>query len=110
VGVGDPLFRFDLLLGVGLGEGVGETFFRFEETLADGVGVALLDERVRCLREELGVGSGSKAFLIFVSTDSSAECAVVAANKSAPNTRQQIILFRAIDIVGCFCETPVTGV
>ena len=57
---------------------MGEAFFRFEDAVGDGdgVGVALFDERFRCLRDELGVGSGSSAFLIFVPSDSSAGRAV----------------------------------
>ncbi len=89
VGVGDVFLRFDLLL-VGLGDGVGEAFF------------------FRCLR--VGVGAGSKTFLIFVPNDSSAASAAEAPNKSAPSKKQRIIVLRAIDVVGRFCETPVTGV
>lgn len=65
VGVGVPLFRFDLLLGDGVGEGLGEAFFRFGELSGGGVGVAFF---FLCLR--LGVGEGPKAFLIFVPNDS----------------------------------------
>jgi hypothetical protein len=56
-------------LSVGLGDGVGEALFGFGEAVGNGVGVAFF---LRCLRDELGVGSGSKAFLIFVPNDSSA--------------------------------------
>ena len=59
--------RFDLLFGVG--DGVGEAFFDFGEAVGVGVGVGFF---FRCLRDELGVGSGSKVFLIFVPNDSSA--------------------------------------
>ena len=59
--------RFDLLFGVGDGDGLGEAFFRFGEVSGDGVGVGFF---FRCLR--VGVGDGSKTFLIFVPTDSSA--------------------------------------
>jgi hypothetical protein len=65
--------RFDLLLGVGLGDAVGETFFFFGEAAGDGVGVAFF---FRCLRPGVGVGAGAKAFLIFVPNDSSAASAV----------------------------------
>lgn len=76
VGVGDAFLRFDLLL-VGLGDGVGEAFFCLGEAAGDGVGVAFF---FRCLR--LGVGDGSKTFLIFVPNDSSARTAVwIAPNK-----------------------------
>ena len=57
--------RFDLFFGVG--DGVGEAFFDFGEAVGVGVGVVFF---FRCLRDELGVGSGSKAFLIFVPDDS----------------------------------------
>ena len=65
MGVGDPFLRLDLLLDVGLGDGVGEAFFCFGELSGAGVGV---DFFFRCLR--LGVGDGSKTFLIFVPKDS----------------------------------------
>ena len=66
VGVGDAFLRFDLPLGVGLGDGLGEAFFCFGEGVGDGVGVVFF---FLCLR--LGVGDGSKTFLIFVPNDSS---------------------------------------
>ena len=53
--------------GVAVGDGLGEAFFRFGEVSGDGVGVGFF---FRCLR--VGVGDGSKAFLIFVPSDSSA--------------------------------------
>ena len=65
MGVGDAFLRFDLLLGVAVGDGLVEAFFRFGEASGDGVGVAFF---FRCLR--VGVGDGSKAFLIFVPSDS----------------------------------------
>jgi hypothetical protein len=68
VGVGVVLLRFDLLLGVAVGDGLGEAFFRFGEVSGDGVGVGFF---FRCLR--VGVGDGSKTFLIFVPSDSWAE-------------------------------------
>ena len=71
VGVGDAFLRFDLLLGVG--DGVGEAFFRLAEGVGDGVGGAFFDERFRCLRDGVGLGSGSRTFLIFVPNESSAE-------------------------------------
>jgi hypothetical protein len=61
---------FDLLLGVG--DGVGEAFFNFGEAVGVGVGVVFF---FRCLRDELGVGSGSNVFLILVPNDSWAGCA-----------------------------------
>ena len=103
VDVGDAFLRFDLLFGVAVEDGLA--FFSFGEDSGDGVGVALF---FRCLR--VGVGDGSKAFLIFVPKDSSAGCAAEAPNKSAPTKKQRIIVLRAIDVVGRFCETPITGV
>src|SRR5262249_42412041 len=67
--------------GVVVGEGVGEAFFRFGEASGDGVGVAFF---FRCLR--LGVGDGSKTFLIFVPSDSSAGIATL----NAPNSIAKI--------------------
>ena len=64
-GVGDAFLRFDLLFDVGLGDAIGEVFFCFGELSGAGVGV---DFFFRCLR--LGVGDGSKTFLIFVFKDS----------------------------------------
>ena len=71
-GVGDGLAFLCLVFpfGVGVGDGVGELFFSFGELVGDAVAVALLEERLRCLRAAVGVGSGSKAFLIFVPNDS----------------------------------------
>ena len=84
VGVGDAFFRFDLLLGVEVGEGVGDAFPRFGEAVGAGVGVVLFVECFRCLRDELGVGSGSRAFLIFEPSDSSAaEAGATALNSIA---------------------------
>ena len=39
MGVGDAFLRFDLLLGVAVGDGLGEAFFRFGELSGEGVGV-----------------------------------------------------------------------
>jgi len=63
-------FRF--VSGVGLGDGVGEIFFRLGEAVGDGLGVAFFAGRLLCLRVGLGVGVGSRIFLIFVPNDSSA--------------------------------------
>jgi hypothetical protein len=106
-GLGDGLgfLRFDLLFGDGLGDGVDKAFFCFRSGVGDGVGVAFF---FRCLR--VGVGDGSKTFLIFVPNDSSAASAAEAPNKSAPSKKQRIIVLRAIDVVGRFTETPITGV
>ena len=102
VGVGEPFLCLDLLLGVAVGD--GPAFFCFGETSGDGTGVAFF---FRCLR--VGVGDGSKTFLIFVPNDSSAASAAEP-NKRVPSTKQRIIVLRVIDVVGRFCETPVTAV
>ena len=73
VGVEDAFLRFDFAFGVGVGDGVGEVFLCFGEAVGDGAVVAFFAERFRCLRDGLGVDSGSKAFFIFVPNDSSAE-------------------------------------
>ena len=72
MGVGVLLLRFDLLLGVAVGDGLGEAFFRFGEAVGDGVGVGFFVECFRCLRLGVGLGSGSRIFLIFLPNDSSA--------------------------------------
>jgi len=95
--------RFDLLLGVG--DGVGEAFFRF--ALGGGVGVAFFDEDFRCLRDGVGLGSGSRTLLIFEPNDSSAACAVwtvpnsIATMRNHPNVR-----WKSMNLAGRFCETP----
>ena len=71
-GVEDAFLRLDLLFGVGLGDGVGEVFFAFGEAVGVGVGVAFLAERLRCLRDGVGVGVVVRNFLIFVPNGSSA--------------------------------------
>jgi hypothetical protein len=95
--------RFDLLFGVG--DGVGEAFFDFGEAVGAGVGVVFF---FRCLRDELGVGSGSKAFLIFVPNDSSAGYAVRRAPNAIATAKNHLItVLKAISFVGRFCETPI---
>jgi hypothetical protein len=86
VGVADAFLCFDLLLGVAVGEGVGKAFFCFGEVAGDGVGVAFF---FRCLR--LGVGDGSKTFLIFVPADSSAGTATSVAPKVRIKSRIHFI-------------------
>ena len=81
--------RFDLLLGVAVADGLGEAFFRFGEVSGDGVGVAFF---FRCLR--LGVGDGSKTFLIFVPNDSWAEGAASTAPKKITRIRSHFITRR----------------
>ena len=70
--MGDAFLRFDFAFGPGLGDGVGEIFFCFGEAVGDGLGVGFFAERFRCFRVGVGVGVGSKIFLIFVPNDSSA--------------------------------------
>ncbi len=72
LGEGDLFLRFRFVSGVGLGDGVGEIFFRFGEVMGEGLGVDFLAGRFRCFRIGVGVGVGSKIFLIFVLNDSSA--------------------------------------
>ena len=86
VGVGVVLLRFDLLFGVAVGDGLGEDFFRFGEASGDGVGVGFF---FRCLR--VGVGDGSKTFLIFVPNDSGAENATSTAPKKITRIRNHFI-------------------
>ena len=71
-GVGDLFFRFDFVAGVGLGDGGGDVFFRLGEALGDGVGIDFFSGCFRCFRVGVGVGVGSRNFLIFVPNDSSA--------------------------------------
>ena len=82
--------RFDLLLGVG--DGVGEAFFRL--AVGDGVGVAFFDENFRCLRDGVGLGSGSRTLLIFVPNDSSAEGAASTAPNKITRIRSHFITRR----------------
>ena len=78
--------RFDLLVGVGVGDGVGEAFFRFEEAVGDGVGV--FAEVFRCLRVGRGVGVGARILLIFVPNDSSAASEALMAANDIANARK----------------------
>jgi len=72
LGVGELFLRFDLVSGVGIADGAGEIFFCFGEAVGDGLGVDFLVERFRCFRDGVGVGVGSRNFLIFAPNDSSA--------------------------------------
>jgi hypothetical protein len=71
-GVGDGFFCLDFVFGVGLGDGVGEAFFLPGDAVGDGVSAGFLAGCFRCFRVGVGVGVGSKIFLIFVPNDSSA--------------------------------------
>ena len=64
--------RLDFVFGVGLGDGVGEACLCFGEAEGDGLGVDFFAERFRCFRTGVGVGVGSRIFLIFVPNDSAA--------------------------------------
>ena len=93
VGVGNDFLRFAFVFGVGMGDGVGEIFLRPGETAGDGVGVVFFAERFRCFRVGVGVGVGSKIFLIFAPNDSSAARGLVTApKKNAQITRPQNVL------------------
>ena len=72
LGVGDFLLRFAVLSGVGLGDEVGELLFRFGEPVGDGLGANFFAADFLCFRAGVGVGVGSRIFLIFVPNDSSA--------------------------------------
>src|SRR5262249_45216518 len=102
---GNPFLRLALLLGVG--DGVGEDFFRLAEAVGDGVGIAFFDERFRCLRDGVGLGSGSRTFLVFVPNDSSAAFASWSMpNSIAATTNNRNVLRKSMNPGGRFCETP----
>ena len=88
--------RFDLLFGVGDGDGLGEAFFGFGEVSGDGVGVAFF---FRCLR--VGVGDGSKTFLIFVPSDSWAALAAYGALNRIAIIRSHFMIEAARPWVQC---------
>ena len=88
LGVGDFLLCFRFVSGVGLGDGVGEIFFRLGEAVGDGLGVAVFAGRLLCLRVGLGVGVGSRIFLIFVPNDSSALAGATIAPKQIATIRK----------------------
>ena len=91
LGVGDLFFRFDFVSGEGLADGAGEIFF-FGEAVGDGLGVDFPVERFRCFRDGVGVGVGSKIFLIFVPNDSSAASgAAIVPNKIATMRKNRSI-------------------
>ena len=96
MGVGVVFLRFDLLLGVAVGDGFGEAFFRFGEVSGDGVGVGFF---FRCLR--VGVGDGSKTFLIFVPNDSSAARAAYGAPNRIAIIRSHFMIEAARSWVEC---------
>jgi hypothetical protein len=72
MGVGDLFLRFCFVSAVGVGDGVGELFFRFGEAVGDGLRADFFAADFRCFRAGVGVGVGSRIFLIFVPNDSSA--------------------------------------
>ena len=102
LGVGDFLLCFRFVSGVGLGDGVGEIFFCFGEAVGDGLGVGFFAERSRCFRVGVGVGVGSKIFLIFVPNDSSAVPEAGIAVKQIARTKRlrRIVLVAANKING----------
>ena len=81
--------RFDLLFGVG--DGVGEALFRLAEAVGDGVGVGFFVECFRCLLFGVGLGSDSRALLIFEPNDSSAEGAASTAPNKIARIRNHFI-------------------
>jgi hypothetical protein len=93
VGVGDDFLCVDFVFGVGLGDGVGEILFLFGEAVGDGLGSDFFTGRFRCFRVGVGVGVGSKIFLIFVPNDPSvAPGAATPAKKIAPITRARSVV------------------
>ena len=108
-GLGDGLgfLRFDLLFGDGLGDGVGEAFFRLAEAVGVGVGDTFFDECFRCLRDGVGLGSGSRTLLIFEPNDCSAAFAALSVpNSIAATKNNRNVLWKSMNLVGRFCETP----
>jgi hypothetical protein len=97
VGVGDAFLRFDLLRGVG--DGVGDAFLGLGEAVGDGVDVGFFVECFRCLRDGVGVESGSRTFLILVPNDSSAEGAALAAPNKIARIRNHFILHTLVSAV-----------
>ena len=105
VGVGDAFLSFDLLFGVG--DGVGEAFFRLAEAVGVGVGDTFFDECFRCLRDGVGLGSGSRTLLIFEPNDCSAAFAALSVpNNIAAMTNHPNVRWNSMNLVGRFCETP----
>ena len=94
--------RFDLLFGVGDGDGLGEAFFCFGEVSGDGVGVGFF---FRCLR--LGVGDGSKTFLIFVPSDCWAEGAASTAPNKITRIRSHFIIDAVVSAILSGESSPV---
>ena len=77
---------FDLLFGVG--DGVGEAFFRLAEAVGVGVGDTFFDECFRCLRDGVGLGSGSRTLLIFEPNDCSAAFAALMTSADCASRRR----------------------
>jgi len=111
VGVGVLLLRFDLLLGVAVGDGLGEAFFRFGEAVGDGVGVGFFVECFRCLRLGVGLGSGSRTFLIFEPSESSAAFATWSVPIEIAKTRSSFRRWHANvkSKAAQHCRTPKRG-
>ena len=111
MGVGVLLLRFDLLLGVAVGDGLGEAFFRFGEAVGDGVGVGFFVECFRCLRLGVGLGSGSRTFLIFEPSESSAAFATWSVPIEIAKTRSSFRRWHANvkSKAAQHCRTPKRG-
>ena len=71
-----------------------------------GLGVVFVVERFRCFRDGVGVGVGSRNFVIFVPNDSTAAPgAAIVPNKIAMLKKIRSVALEAIGFAGRFCET-----
>jgi hypothetical protein len=80
-GVENGSFRLDFFFGVALGEAVAEAFLLCGDAVADALGTGSLARCFRRFRVGVGVGVGSKVFLIFAPNDSSAASGAATAPK-----------------------------
>jgi hypothetical protein len=94
LGIGDFPLCFRFVSDVGLGDGVGEAFLLFGDAVGDGLGASFLAGCFQCFRVGVGVGVGSKIFLIFVPNDSSAASGAAMAPKKIAQitTPQNVVL------------------
>jgi hypothetical protein len=96
VGVADAFLRLDFSFGVAPEDGVGEAFFLLGDAVGDALVAGFSVGCFRCFRVGVGVGVGSKIFLIFVPNDSSAAPgAAIAPKKIAQLTRPQNVVLIA---------------